>query len=206
MIPISPAAEPANFELRVRQPGNAFLQSIPQDTKIDFTRRDYWRRILSDLHSVYEGICAYSCHWIPFDTGNDTVEHFVPKAIDRWQAYEWSNYRLVCGRLNGRKGDHQDVVDPFQVVTGMFLLDFPSLCVIVGDNVTAAQMLAANSTIKRLRLNDNRCISMRQEFVQTYLDKHISYTHLQRKAPFLASELRRQNLSKRSELRTRMNQ
>jgi hypothetical protein len=192
MIRITPVSEPAEFDDRVRVPGQRFLASVLAGAKVDFTNREYWRRVLLDLHHLYDGICAYTCHWIPFDTGNDTVEHFIPKSTDPQLAYEWLNYRLVCGRLNGRKGVFQDVVDPFKVTKGMFYLHFPSLCVIAGKS----QKTLADGTIERLQLNDNRCISMRQRYVEDYVDGEITLSFVRSNAPFLAFELARQGLSR----------
>ena len=128
MIRIAPAPEPASFNDLVRiVPGQRYLASIAQGAKANFTNRNYWKAILPELHSAYQNICAYSCHWMPLDTGADTVEHFMPKSVTPAEAYEWRNYRLVCARLNGRKRNFQDVADPFEIGEGMFYLHFPSL-------------------------------------------------------------------------------
>src|SRR2546427_329692 len=117
--------EPVNFNARVRIPGRRYLNHTPAPTSKEFAAHSFWRRILSELHDAYSGICAYSCHWIPYDTGADTVEHFLAKNTHPTQAYEWTNYRLVCATLNGRKGIHADVLDPFHVQNGWFVIDFP---------------------------------------------------------------------------------
>jgi uncharacterized protein (TIGR02646 family) len=196
MIRVVPADEPAHFDERVRTPGRDFLQSVVGNRRVDVGTRPYWRRILPDLHRAYDGICAYTCHWIPYDVGSDTVEHFIPKSVDPSLAYEWSNFRLVCSRLNSRKREFQDVVDPFRVVKGMFLLMFPALHVIPGSRLTRTQKALAASTIARLRLNENRSVMMRQSFVEDYLDDKVSLPYLEDKAPVLAGELRRQRLTK----------
>ena len=134
---------------------------------------------------------------MPYDVGSDTVEHFLPKSSYPDLAYEWTNYRLVCSRLNARKGNFEDVVDPFDVIPGMFNLHFPSLNVITGSNLTGPQQNLAESTIRRLRLNDSRSIDTRQEYVKSYIGGHISATYIRHKAPFLMSELARQALDKR---------
>jgi hypothetical protein len=197
MIRVDQAPEPLHFDLRVRTPGLSYISSLPPGSKIDTSERPYWRGILLDLHRAYRGICAYTCHWIPYDVGSDTVEHFIAKSVNPMLSYEWSNFRLACGRLNGRKGAYQDVVDPFKVVSGMFRLHFPSLCVVAGDAVSIRRQSLAGATIARLRLNDNRSILMRQAFVEDYISGDISLTHIRRKAPFLAQELERQTLTKK---------
>ena len=193
MIKIDLANEPTSFDQNVRVPGSDYLASLA-GSPVDFSNREYWRRCLTDLHSAYNSICAYTCHWIPLDTGSDTVEHFVAKKTDPDLAYEWSNFRLVCGRLNSRKGIHSDVVDPFAVSPGMFELDFPSLQIMEGLNIGARKSSLALSTISRLKLNDERCLRMRQQYVEELRDGHISFDYLERHAPFLAYEIDRQGI------------
>ena len=126
MIHVDPQPEPPTFDQLVRQPGRKFLKSCPNPKGNQW--RAYWRKIARDLHTAYSGICAYSCHFIQYDTGWRTVEHFKPKDDYKSDAYEWGNYRLVCGVLNGRKGKGE-VLDPFRVHNGWFIMDFPSLLV-----------------------------------------------------------------------------
>src|SRR5580698_6761196 len=99
MIPIVPIPEPARFDARVRIRGNQFLNRHPAPTAKQWRNHRYWNETASDLYEGYGGICAYSCHWIPYDTGADTVEHFRPKDTYPKEAYEWTNYRLVCSTL-----------------------------------------------------------------------------------------------------------
>jgi hypothetical protein len=193
MIRVTPAPEPASFSDRVRKPGQQYLATISATApSVDFTNRSYWRTMLPELHAAYDGICAYSCHRISLDTGADTVEHFIPKSLSPRDAYEWENYRLVCARLNGRKGSSQDVVDPFLVERGMFQLHFPSLCVVAGRK----KKQVANSTIQRLKLNDSRSVEARQHYIENYLDNFITFEYVAQCAPFLALELKRQGFSK----------
>lgn len=125
MIHVDENAEPPEFNDRVRRKGRRFLRDYPRPTSKQWRSHSYWREVGPQLHDQYDGICAYSCHWIPYDTGADTVEHFRPKDIYPKQAYEWRNYRLVCATLNGRKGVHEDVLDPFEIQDGWFVIDFP---------------------------------------------------------------------------------
>jgi hypothetical protein len=193
MIRVSPAPEPASFNDLVRVPGQKYLATVPRGEKANFTTRNYWKAILPELHSAYRSICAYSCHWMPLDTGADTVEHFIPKSVTPAEAYEWRNYRLVCARLNGRKRDFQDVVDPFRVRKGMFHLHFPSLCVVPGG----VRKRLANSTIERLKLNESRCIETRRHYLENYLNDDITISYLRQQAPFLGLELLRQRISRK---------
>ncbi len=196
MIPVEEQSEPDTFHDRVREPGLAFLKQYPNPTSRQFKRRNYWRRAGRDLYDAYSAICAYSCHWIPTDTGSDTIEHFVPKSTEPSQAYEWRNYRLVCGRLNGRKGAKQDVLDPFKIVPETFVLDFPSLLVKPGQAAEEAQLQAVvEKTIRRLGLNHYETTHRaRLGYVRAYCEKAVSLGFLETHAPFIAAELKRQGL------------
>ena len=44
--------------------------------------------------------------------------------ISRFRVSVTSNYRLVCGTLNSRKGTFE-VLDPFMIEDGWFEIDFP---------------------------------------------------------------------------------
>jgi hypothetical protein len=195
VIPVVAAGEPANFNALVRIPGAAYLASLPAGQPPTFRKKDFWRKIIGELHSGYSGICAYTCHFIPRDTGSNTVEHFRPKKLHPNEAYEWSNYRLVCGTMNGRKGDHVDVVDPFAVVPGMFVIDFPSLQVVEGSGLAPPIRALASSTIKRLKLNSRVNIEARLEYVMQYRNSHVDRHYISTHAPFIHSELDRQNIS-----------
>src|ERR1700710_1295079 len=100
MMPVGPQPEPGIFDNRVRVPGINFLATTPSPTKEQWSTRDYWTRVSGEMHEAYHGICMYSCHWIPHDTGSKTIEHFKPKSTYPSDAYEWTNYRVVCGTLN----------------------------------------------------------------------------------------------------------
>ena len=77
------------------------------------------------------------------------------KAWDR--VYEWDNYRLACSRLNSRKNDFSDVLDPFDVQDDWFHLELVGFQVLPNDNIedqTIRQRI--QNTIDRLGLNDFR--------------------------------------------------
>lgn len=59
---------------------------------------------LKDLYDRYEGVCAYVSIYIDRVTGSRSVDHFIAKSSAVEHAYRWSNYRLACGKINGRKG------------------------------------------------------------------------------------------------------
>jgi hypothetical protein len=196
MIHVDVQPEPDDFEALVRAPGREFLEDFPNPTQRQWNTHSYWRRILGSLHHLYRGICAFSCHWIPYDTGADTVEHFLPKRLHPNQAYEWLNYRLVCGTLNGRKGEFQDVLDPFEIEDGWFTIEFPSLLVKPASGLDEDLTASIRRTIHRLRLNDEgTCLKSRAKFIELYCKQIVPFDYLELEAPFIAKELQRQNLT-----------
>lgn len=193
MIHVDMQPEPPDFDEVVRQPGLAFLVDRPTPSDKEFNSHAYWRRVLRHLRDAYRGICAYSCHWVPYDTGADTVEHFHPKALHPAKAYEWVNYRFVCSRLNGRKGVYEDVLDPFLIETGWFVIDFPSLLVKPATRLEELLQSRIRTTCERLGLNDEAtCLKQRYHYVRDYCVQGLPFALLQRDAPFLASEISRQ--------------
>jgi uncharacterized protein (TIGR02646 family) len=195
MIRVEMASEPELFHEQVREKGNTFLSTTPNPTTVQWKKRDYWKAISLDLYSSYCGICCYTCHWIPPDTGSSSVEHFKPKSTYPNLAYEWSNFRLVCGKLNSRKKDNEDVIDPFNVIDGMFTIDFPSLLIKPASGLATATKNLVQSTISRLKLNhEGSCLKNRNEYLKQYCTGIVTFDFLLSKAPFLAKEIVRQNL------------
>jgi hypothetical protein len=191
LIPVIAAAEPQSFDATVRQRGTRFLNSLPSLVKVDFRGREYWRYCLEDLAAAYGNICAYTCHFVAVDVGGNSVEHFVPKAVDPLQAYEWTNFRFVASRLNSRRGQ-KTIIDPFLVQQDMFQLDFPSLLIDVG--VAHTQNALLHDTIKALKLNDGKVRKSRERYVKYYANKQISIKFLRENAPFIHYEIKRQKI------------
>jgi len=192
VIPVKPQPAPASFYEKVQQRGEAFLTKIPNPK--DWAGHEYWKDIQKELRDAHSGICAYSCHWIGPCTGSNTVEHFKPKSVYPYFAYNWENYRLVCGKLNGRKGDYEDVLDPFTLQDGWLVIDFPSLIISPGLHLLPIEAKLVHKTIKRLRLNGEDLLEERLEYLRDHCVQDCPFLYLERKAPFLAHELRRQNL------------
>ena len=195
MIFVQQQPEPPQFEDRVRTPGQLFLTQTPKPSTAQWKSRSHWQRILGELHDAYDGICAYTCHWIAPVTGADSVDHFVPKSVEPSLAYEWSNYRLVCSRMNGRKGAKQDVLDPFTLKQFAFALDFPSLLLRPSTNCTDETASQAEATISRLKLNEELCIKARWTYVRDYCRSLIPIEFLAEYAPFIHREIVRQELT-----------
>lgn len=166
----------------------------PNPTAKQWRSRNYWIRVKGELYQAYDQICAYSCHWIPADTGATSFEHFHPKEKYPNQAYEWSNYRLVCGTLNGRKGT-KEILDPFEIEDYWFEMEFPSLLVRPSQTLNKNEWESVSETIGILGLNDEAtCWQSRFVYVREFCEQHVSFSFLKRKAPFIAREIERQQL------------
>lgn len=204
MIHVAPSPEPDEFDQRVRKPGRRFLTGCPNPSRQQWNSHSYWRRILHSLHTKYKGICGYSCHWIPYDTGADSVEHFKPKSKYPSEAYEWSNYRLVCQLLNSRKGD-EGILDPFLIPNGWFVIEFPTLLVKPAPGLKQNLRESVKKTCDVLGLNDDAtCLLMRQEYVTEYCLGNISFAHVEKRAPFLALQMKAQGYDNLEAIRTVM--
>jgi hypothetical protein len=192
MIPVQPAPEPPSFDKSVREPGQRLLRQNPE------IRTDkliaYWRKILPDLWQSYGGICAYCAHWIPSDTGAATVDHFIPKSVRLDLAYEWSNFRLAAARFNSRKRD-MTICDPFTLLPDSFLLNFKTRLVFPNPTLAQDTQYLLAMTRDCLDLNGELSVGGRSHWIDPYVRGEISLAHLERRAPFIAYELKRQNLA-----------
>lgn len=218
MIPVALADEPTTFDRHVRKRGEVAIkrllgQSVKaqgRKPKITVAREEaipgdkfpaYWiearktdrKSVLDDLMAAYQQRCSYLAMHIPGATGNPTVDHFVPKSKDWRLVYEWSNYRLSAGCVNAKKGV-LDVVDPFNVKPGWFELDLATFEVIRGASAPSVQHALIDTTLPLLNLPE--CRDQRQEYVEDYVKGPgaggIDLRYLEIRAPFIASELRRQ--------------
>ncbi len=195
MISLKRFAEPPEFEEQVRRPGKKFLVNSPLPTTKQWGSHSYWRNVKSTLYDLYGGICSYCCIWIS-PRGNEHVDHYVPKSKDPSLAYEWSNYRLASGRINGSKRDYE-IIDPFEMEDGWFVLDFGTMEVKVGDNVPDSKRTLVKYTIDKLKLNDlNTTIKDRRQWLNIYIEKQ-DMSFLEKYAPFIAAELKRQKLKEK---------
>ena len=186
MIPVQPQPEPPDFDARVRQPGRKDLA----DTESEL--RPLWRQCATQLWRAYSGVCAYSSLYIPSGTGAVSVDHMLPKSKRRELAYEWANYRLACSRMNARKNDLEDVLDPFEVRDGWFALDLSTLQVIPGAGLPDAVYQRVQETINRLDLNSDEFLQQRSEYYDLLLTREVTFSFIQKHFPFLARELVRQ--------------
>jgi len=192
MIPVRP--EPKNFDPHVREPGLKFLKEVDEPGDILWKGREYWQRSLPDMRKAYGCVCAYCAQWIPYGTGNHSVDHFLPKNEYPELAYEWSNFRYVSSRFNARKGTRR-ILDPFQIKEGWFVLSFLSFLIEPGSALSSETKKAILNTIRILRLNeDEDLVAERQSWVEDFRNGQISFSFLKKKRPFIAYELERQGL------------
>ncbi len=193
MIHIDSKPEPSDFDARVRQPGNAFLESTPVPNSKQWSKHNYWTRCSDELYCAYGGICAYSGEWFSRTTAVVSVDHFYPKSTHAEKAYEWDNYRLTTQVMNGYKGD-KIIMDPFEMRDGDLQLDFPSCLVKARSDMTAAEKSKANLTIQVLHLNDEEQANRRCEIILEYASGNVNFEFLKKRYPFIAEELQRQDL------------
>jgi len=184
----------------VRMPGNTFLAINPTPTNRQIRRAqaDYWRRCLPQLKAAYREICAYSAVWIP---ARGSVDHFLPKSSNYALAYEWSNYRLADQIINQRKDNSLGVQDPFLVQPGWFVIDFDSFSIGCGAGLQPDDESRVRYTIELLKLNaDDELVEQRRTVVEQYA-RGMTLADVERYYPFIASELKRQNLTETIKLR-----
>jgi len=60
------------------------------------------------------GKCAY-CESKLLHIAYGDIEHIMPKAPNPNHWFDWNNLTLACDRCNTNKGEHTDVLDPYEV-------------------------------------------------------------------------------------------
>jgi hypothetical protein len=220
VIRVVPAAEPLTFDEHVRKRGQEAISRLlgkpvkgkggRKPKKIYAREEDIpsgsfprlWvepreadgKSALDDMMDLYGQRCAYLAMHIQKATGSPTVDHFIPQSTDWRLVYEWSNYRLSAACVNAAKGSMLDVVDPFDVQAGWFELNLATFHVRRGPSAPNAQHTKIDKTLPLLNLRD--CWQERKEYVTCYRlgpdNEGIDLAYLEHRAPFIASELRRQ--------------
>ncbi|CAN5273011.1 hypothetical protein BH09GEM1_BH09GEM1_32880 [soil metagenome] len=220
MIPVVESPEPASFDTKVRQPGLSAIdemvgrpprvkrrgpkrkqlvnqqgQRVTQEQDIPAEEfPSYWRDALPEMLVAYERRCAYLAMYIHHATGSPTVDHVLPKSCVWNQVYEWANYRLCAAIINSKKGALLNLVDPFSVGTGWFALNLNTLYVERGAAAPQAELARVDATLPIL--NHRLCVQEREAYLHWYRlgpgAGGFDLAHLERRAPFLAAELRQQ--------------
>lgn len=213
MIRVELADEPGDFDRKVRQPGLRAIAELVGEPDLPKRRgrkrsvvaatRDeipadkfppLWTEALPEMLGAYDRICAYLCFYIERVTGAASVDHMLPKSLDWREVYEWRNYRLACSKMNSRKNDYRDVLDPFEIEDGWFRMELVGYQVIPAPGLPPEIHQKVEATIERLKLNDYECLQLREEYAEAFASGDISLKHLRSRAPFLAREIEAQHL------------
>lgn len=189
-----PAGPDFDFNASVRAPGEAWLTAHPSAQAHELP--PLWRAALPTLRAAYKGICAYFCCYVMPVTGAGSTDHFAPKSSARDRAYEWDNYRFACARMNARKRDASDVLDPVGLADGLFVLAFSTLRVKPAPELAAPVLRQVKATIRRLGLNSPECVAERQGHWENYVIYNLRVDRLIAHAPFVAMEAARQGMLK----------
>ena len=198
MIPVVPKQEPADFDARVRKPGqqwltdnNIILSAPPPDPS---ALPPHWRNTQKSLWDTYDGVCAYLCIYFEWALGASSTDHFVAKSKNAGQVYEWANYRLSCLGMNRNKNRFDDILDPFQIEPQTFVLNLVSGEIKPSPLLPLGIAAQAEDTIKRLKLDDPEINEMRAKHFSNCLSKDVSESYLARHSPFVWYEAKRQGL------------
>ena len=214
MIPVAAAPEPKAFDAKVRQLGLSAIDEMVgrpprvrrkgrKRSKIAMREQDipadvfppYWRQALPEMLTAYHRRCAYLAMHIHHATGSPTVDHVQPKSLSWDQIYEWDNYRLCAAIINSKKGALQTLVDPFKLGAGWFSLNVRTFHVERGAAAPQAEWARIDATLPVL--NHALCVDEREEYAGCYwAGAHaggFDLAHLEERAPFVASELQRQD-------------
>ena len=193
MIGVIAKPEYANFDNDVRKPGAAFLATCPKPSSGQFRKKNFWSRAARELHDAYSGVCAYTAMYLP---EQESIDHYRPKTLFPHLAYEWSNFRLASGRVNGSKGNLDDIIDPFDVQDDWFFIDIPACLVRPNPALQSPLRKQIAGTINSLRLNqDDNYVQDRCNILMDYARGDVTMSFLKRRYPFLAKEVKRQGLA-----------
>lgn len=187
MIPVARVREPKDFDARVRQPGNKWLQANSKARR----PKDRWSPYLSRLARGFGDRCGYAAMLDP--TGG-TVDHYLSFKNHPHLAYEWTNYRFVSHTLNASKRTADDtVLDPYLVRAGWFEILLPSLQMRATDRIPQRLRAKAEYTLKRLKLRDGeKIVRWRQHWYERYQSGLLSLDGLRDVAPLIADAVERQ--------------
>lgn len=192
MIPVSLKPEPAGFKAKVARKGAAWLsknQPAPPVKSSFWKNHEHWRDGLDLLAETYENVCAYSARFIDPLTGARTVDHVRPKSLYPYEAYSWSNFRLACLKMNRRKDNFEDVIDPCTLAQDIFTLNFLTFEVSIRSDCPPSLLEKAHATIGHLQLNEGKMCQARANDYRDY-----TRAQLKVKSPFVYRCAREQGL------------
>lgn len=197
MIPVTLQLEPADFDVKVRQKGHAWLAhegiSLNSPPPKASNLPNYWSLSNKQLWDAYKGECAYLAIYFEWASGASSTDHFVAKSRKSGDAYEWGNYRLSCLGANRNKNKFDDVLDPIGLSQDTFVLNLATGRVRPNPVLSASEKIAARKTISRLKLDSPELREMRARHYSRYLRNKDSDT-LKELSPFVWYEAHRQGL------------
>ena len=197
MIPVRPQIEPADFDAKVRKPGNDWLQANPGVNPSNY--KNFWTNCLGEMADLYGHTCAYLAIYFDSVYGADSVDHSIPKSDPTngmKLAYEWSNYRLCCMGENRKKRTRIPPLDPFDphMKQDSFFINFADGSIYPNPGYDETYKQKCWDTIEALQLDRPECRKMRKDFFEMYVKKMVSSGYLAKKSPFIYQEIVRQRL------------
>ena len=198
MIPVTLQDEPADFDVKVRKRGHAWLadNGIALDAKPPKASDlpNYWTHSNRQLWESYSGICAYLAIFFEWSTGASSTDHFVAKSEHAGGAYEWNNFRLSALGPNRNKNKFDDVLDPIGLASNTFILSLSSGKIAPNPALSSSRKSAAQDTIDRLKLDSTNDNKMRARHYGHYVNGEWSLSILAFYSPFVHAEIIRQGL------------
>jgi uncharacterized protein (TIGR02646 family) len=137
-------------------------------------------------------VCAYACVFIERTTGGISADHFIAKSRRADLAYEWSNYRLACITMNGRKADFDSILDPFALAAGTFRLELVTGRIYPSPRLSGSSQRRAQTTLDELGLDEPGFREMRARHYEEYRRGQYNAAFLRKRSPFVWYEARRQ--------------
>lgn len=199
MIRVARPKAPPDYPTKVKVPGERFLRRFPHPTRKQWHHHSYWRNIHQELYNSLNGICSYCASWTPRSSSNvavdvTSVDHFIAKSRVPPEAYEWTNFRLCRSRLNNRKSDFDDVMDPYEIQNGWFLLEFSTFLIKPDVQLPVFVAHHVRLTIDRLQLNTDRdYVEQRIAVIRAYTEGKMSFAIVTARYPFIAQQMIAQN-------------
>lgn len=183
MIPVAnPIAEPPNFDANCRQLGNAWLALNPNASTKEFP--NHWAQFEDELATGFQ----HRCGWLAFEITEGDVDHYLSKKNHRHLSYEWTNYRYIAGTVNSSKRNRDDqVLDPFEVQQGWFVVGLPDMQVRRTDVVPQPLRAKADFTITQLKLNARKHRRTRLRHYQRHKDGIMSIELLRAMNPLVGA-------------------
>ena len=188
LIPVhNPIKEPQSFDLECRQKGEQWLATNPDAKR----PRDLWSPFRLQLAEGFAERCGYAAMWI----SSGTIDHHVSFHENPALAYEWSNFRYVEGWINSSKSRKTaaNFLDPFEVESGWFEIELPSLQLMLTDRVPEDLRTKAEYTLAKLPIqHDERIIRARRAWLEMY-EQGTPIDVIEEKAPLIAKAIKRHN-------------